>query len=124
MVSLAEAMRRGWLTDDGAIDGSWPVNGRPGEKEREPANAQDWRSLVCVSQSRDERQIEREETPHVEDKRGIPADTLRRLRYPVIETIHADGSRTFKHDPQIRDDVLIAPGNPTRAARDPSSAAA
>lgn len=28
----------------------------------------------------------------------IPPDTLRRTKYPVIETVHEDGSRSFKHD--------------------------
>jgi hypothetical protein len=28
----------------------------------------------------------------------LPADTVRRLQYPVIETVNADGTRSFKHD--------------------------
>jgi len=28
----------------------------------------------------------------------IPADTLRRLKYPVIESVNDDGTRSFKHD--------------------------
>lgn len=33
----------------------------------------------------------------------IPADTLRRTKYPVIEVVNEDGTRTFKHDPQIQE---------------------
>ena len=33
--------------------------------------------------------------------RSIPPDTLRRTHYPVRETVNEDGTRTFKHDPQI-----------------------
>lgn len=28
----------------------------------------------------------------------IPSDTLRRTKYPVIETVNADGTRSFRHD--------------------------
>jgi hypothetical protein len=28
----------------------------------------------------------------------IPAETLRRTKYPVIETVNPDGTRSFKHD--------------------------
>ena len=31
----------------------------------------------------------------------IPADTLRRTRFPVLEEVDEVGKRTFKHDPQI-----------------------
>jgi len=31
----------------------------------------------------------------------IDPDTLRRTKYPVIEIVNEDGTRTFKHDPQI-----------------------
>lgn len=31
----------------------------------------------------------------------IPADTLRRLKYPVIETVEEDGSRSYKDDKQV-----------------------
>lgn len=31
----------------------------------------------------------------------IPEDTLRRLKYPLLETINEDGTRSFKHDPLI-----------------------
>jgi hypothetical protein len=41
-------------------------------------------------------------------KRDIPEDTLRRLAYPVIETVTPDGFHHFKHDPGIRDDARIA----------------
>jgi hypothetical protein len=33
----------------------------------------------------------------------IPADTLRRTKYPVLETVDAEGRRTFKHDIGITD---------------------
>lgn len=35
--------------------------------------------------------------------RRIPADTLRRTKYPVIETVNEDGTRAFKHDPMIEE---------------------
>ena len=38
----------------------------------------------------------------------IPADTLRRTQYPVLEQVGEDGSRVFLHDRQIRDDARIA----------------
>lgn len=28
----------------------------------------------------------------------IPADTVRRTKYPVIEVVNDDGTRSFKHD--------------------------
>ena len=31
----------------------------------------------------------------------IPADTLRRTQYPVLETVNEDGTRSFKHDTGI-----------------------
>jgi len=31
----------------------------------------------------------------------IPADTLRRLKYPVIETVEEDGTRTYKRDLEV-----------------------
>lgn len=33
----------------------------------------------------------------------LPADTLRRSKYPVIEIINEDGTRTYKHDLGIFD---------------------
>ena len=30
--------------------------------------------------------------------RKIPPDTLRRTKYPVLEIVNEDGTRTFKHD--------------------------
>jgi hypothetical protein len=33
----------------------------------------------------------------------IPPDTLRRTKYGVLETVNADGTRTFKHDAGIED---------------------
>lgn len=36
--------------------------------------------------------------------KSIPADTIRRLKYPVIEEVDAEGRRTFKRDPGIVDD--------------------
>jgi hypothetical protein len=33
----------------------------------------------------------------------IPADTLRRTKYPVIEQVNEDGTRTFKHDLGVTD---------------------
>lgn len=48
---------------------------------------------------------------HADDApKAIPADTIRRLKYPVIETIHADGSRSYKHDRGIVDDARISTG--------------
>jgi hypothetical protein len=38
----------------------------------------------------------------------IPADTLRRTKYPVIEQVDEQGRRTFKHDTGIEDDGRIA----------------
>lgn len=38
----------------------------------------------------------------------IPADTLRRTKYPVIETLDENGRKVFKHDIGITDDALIA----------------
>lgn len=35
--------------------------------------------------------------------KSIPADTLRRTKYPVVETVNADGTRSFKHDRGIED---------------------
>jgi hypothetical protein len=36
----------------------------------------------------------------------IPADTLRRTKYPVIEIVNADGTRTFKHDLGINEGLV------------------
>jgi hypothetical protein len=33
----------------------------------------------------------------------IPADTLRRTKYPVLEQETEDGKRSFKHDPGIEE---------------------
>lgn len=46
--------------------------------------------------------------PRAERRRGIPADTLRRLRAPVIEVRHADGTASYKDDPLIRDGGRIS----------------
>lgn len=35
----------------------------------------------------------------------IPPDTLRRTKYAVIEQVQEDGSRIFRHDPQIESGV-------------------
>lgn len=35
--------------------------------------------------------------------RRISADTLRRTKYPVIETVNEDGTRAFKHDAGIEE---------------------
>lgn len=35
--------------------------------------------------------------------RRYPPDTVRRLKYPVLEAVNADGTRTFKHDPGIEE---------------------
>jgi hypothetical protein len=46
----------------------------------------------------------------------IPADTLRRLKYPVIEQTDPDnGLATFKHDPGIIKDARIGLLKPDRA---------
>lgn len=34
---------------------------------------------------------------------SIPADTLRRTQYPVLETVNEDGTRSFKHDSGIQE---------------------
>ena len=31
----------------------------------------------------------------------LPLDTLRRLKWPALETVNENGTRTFKHDPGI-----------------------
>jgi hypothetical protein len=36
---------------------------------------------------------------------GISDDTIRRSKYPVLEQVNPDGTRTFKHDPQIEHGV-------------------
>lgn len=33
----------------------------------------------------------------------IPEDTLRRTKYPVIETVNKDGTRSFEHDLGIQE---------------------
>lgn len=38
----------------------------------------------------------------------IPADTIRRLKYPVIEQREKDGTRTFEHDLGIKIDGRIS----------------
>lgn len=38
----------------------------------------------------------------------IPADTIRRTKYPVLEQVDAEGRRTFKPDPGVVDDAHIA----------------
>ncbi len=35
--------------------------------------------------------------------REIPAETLRKTKYPVIEVLNPDGTRTFRHDLGITD---------------------
>jgi hypothetical protein len=34
---------------------------------------------------------------------NIPADTLRRTKYPVLESVNPDGTRTFEHDVGVSD---------------------
>lgn len=38
----------------------------------------------------------------------IPADTLRRTKYPVIEIENEDGTRTFKHDSGIEEKLIAS----------------
>ena len=40
---------------------------------------------------------------------SIPADTLRRLKYPVIETVEPDGTRSYSHDRQISEGYVSLP---------------
>lgn len=39
---------------------------------------------------------------------GVPADTVRRTKYPVIEQKTEDGKRIFKHDYGIVNDARIS----------------
>ena len=39
----------------------------------------------------------------------IPEDTLRRLKYPVIETVEPDGTHRYTHDVQVSEGVLSLP---------------
>ena len=36
----------------------------------------------------------------------IPEDTLRRTKFPVIEVLNEDGTRTYKHDEGVSEGVL------------------
>ena len=36
----------------------------------------------------------------------IPEDTLRRSKYPVLEIVNEDGTRTYKHDSGVSEDPL------------------
>jgi hypothetical protein len=38
----------------------------------------------------------------------IPADTVRRTKYPVIEVVNEDGTRSFKHDPGVTEGPISA----------------
>jgi len=40
---------------------------------------------------------------------NIPADTLRRLKYPVIEKVEPDGTRSYSHDRQVSEGVISLP---------------
>lgn len=40
---------------------------------------------------------------------NIPPDTLRRLKYPVIETVEPDGTRSYRHDVQVSEGILSLP---------------
>lgn len=42
-------------------------------------------------------------------RREIPADTLRRLKFPVIAQENADGTTTYRHDPGIREGRIFTP---------------
>lgn len=39
----------------------------------------------------------------------IPEDTLRRTKYPVIEHVNEDGTRSFDHDAGIHEGRISAP---------------
>jgi hypothetical protein len=111
MTTKAQAIVKGWLNEDGTIAarGNLPLVEpvkKPENTER--ADVKDWRKKVNVSVSRDERKNPAQpDAPAIEPPKGIPEDTLRRLRYAAFETIHEDGSRTFKHDPRIESDTHI-----------------
>lgn len=38
----------------------------------------------------------------------IPADTVRRTKYPVIEVVNEDGTRSFKHDIGVTEGPISA----------------
>lgn len=38
----------------------------------------------------------------------MPADTVRRTKYPVIEIVNPDGTRSYKHDPGIEEGRIAA----------------
>jgi hypothetical protein len=40
---------------------------------------------------------------------NIPADTLRRLKYPVLEIVNPDGTRTFKRDLGVSEGLISSP---------------
>jgi hypothetical protein len=50
----------------------------------------------------------------------IPSDTLRRLKYPMIQHVHEDGTRSFEHDLGITEGVksLLATDRGTDGAYD------
>jgi len=51
-------------------------------------------------------------TPRITEE--VRKDNLRRLGYPVFITEHADGKRSFVHDPTVGRDVLISAGGTDR----------
>jgi hypothetical protein len=122
-----DALRKGWIeeSDDGSIRiaarGNVPLVEPVKKREGKPeSDASNWKTHVRVSISRDERvQDEPEPAPKVEPPKGIPAETLRLLRYAVFETIHKDGTRRFKHDPRIEGGSLRSGGR--CAVRRPSA---
>jgi hypothetical protein len=110
-MNRAQAIEKGWLTEDGKVAGGGyplvaPVKPKPATSDVETSA---WRAHARITTSGIE--PDAQQAPEAEETRLsglIPPDTVRRLKFPCIEIVHRDGSRTFRHDPLIRDDARIA----------------